>query len=211
MRLQAGRGIDGDGVDLLRAVVGDVLDAHAAFRGGDDGDAAGGAIDQQSEVEFLVDVDAVGHVQALHLLAMLTGLDGDQRVAQHVLRRGADLFLAAGEADTALGIGAQFLELALATAAGVDLRLDDVERSGKLVDGGHRLLDAHRRDAGGDRHAKLRQQFLGLIFVDVHRTAAFDSWVAGVCGRLKHDPAANATLWRPPALSWRWRSPGRRW
>jgi hypothetical protein len=43
--------------------------------------------------------------------------------AEHFFRIGADLVDRAGEADAALGVGAQFLELALAAAAGVDLRL----------------------------------------------------------------------------------------
>ena len=70
MRHQAGGGIDGDGLDLLRRVVGDRLDIHAAFGRGDDGDAAGRAVDQQRQVEFLFDVDAVGDVEALDLLAL---------------------------------------------------------------------------------------------------------------------------------------------
>ncbi len=38
-----------------------------------------------------------------------------------------------GEADAALGVGAEFLELALAAAAGVDLRLDDPQGPGQLA------------------------------------------------------------------------------
>ena len=68
VRHQPGRRIDGDGLDLLRRVVGDRLDIHAAFGRGDDGDAAGLAVDQQCEIEFLGDVDAVGDVEALDLL-----------------------------------------------------------------------------------------------------------------------------------------------
>jgi hypothetical protein len=37
---RAGRGIDGEGVDLLGRVVGDLLDVHAAFGRDDEGDAA---------------------------------------------------------------------------------------------------------------------------------------------------------------------------
>ena len=50
----------------------------------------------------------------------------------------------------------------------MDLRLDHVERPGKLAGGGDRLFDAHRRVARGDRHAELGEEILGLIFVDVH-------------------------------------------
>ena len=72
------------------------------------------------------------------------------------------------EADAALGALAELLELALAAAAGVDLRLDDPQWPGKLFRGLDRFLDAHRGIAGRDRHAELREQFFGLIFVDVH-------------------------------------------
>ena len=65
----------------------------------------GGAIDEHREVEFLGDIDAVGDVQAIDLLARIAGLDGDERVAEHVGRGGADLVLGLGEADAALGIG----------------------------------------------------------------------------------------------------------
>jgi hypothetical protein len=155
-------------VDLLRRVVGDRLDVHAALGRGDHRDSAGLTVDQQREVEFLRDVDAVGDVEALHLLARVAGLDGDQGLAEHLLGMGADFLGALGQADAALGVGAEFLELALAAAAGVDLRLDHPQRPGELAGGRHRFLDAHRGMAGGDGHAELREQFLGLIFVDVH-------------------------------------------
>ncbi len=148
-----------------------VLDVHAALGRGDDGDPAALAVDEQGEVEFLGDVDAVGDVEALDLLAGRAGLDGDQRLAEHLGRMLADLVDRVGEADAALGVRAKLLELALAAAAGVDLRLDHPERSGKLLGGGDRLVDAHRGKAGGDRDAVLREQLFGLIFVDVHGRA----------------------------------------
>ena len=76
-----------------------------------------------------------------------------------------------GEADAALGDRAKLLELALAAAAGVDLRLDDPQRSGKLARGLDRFVDAHRGIARGNRHAVFREQLFGLIFVDVHGRA----------------------------------------
>jgi len=50
----------------------------------------------------------------------------------------------------------------------VDLRLDHPQRPGELLGGGDCFIDAHRRMAGRNGHAEFRQQFLGLIFVDVH-------------------------------------------
>jgi hypothetical protein len=47
---------------------------------------------------------------------------------------------ALGQAHAALGIGAQFLELALAASTGVDLRLHDIERPGQLLCGFDRFF-----------------------------------------------------------------------
>ena len=127
------------------------------------------AVDQQRQVEFFLDVDAVGDVEPLHLLAGRAGLDGDQRLAEHLARVVANFVDRMGEADPALGVGAELLELALAAAARVDLRLHHPQGAGQLFGGGDRLLDAHRGMAGGHRHAELREQLLGLILVDVHR------------------------------------------
>jgi hypothetical protein len=45
------------------------LDVHAAFGRDDEGDAAGGAVDEHREVELLLDVRAVLDVEAVDLLA----------------------------------------------------------------------------------------------------------------------------------------------
>ena len=131
-------------------------------------DPAGLAIDQQREIIFLGDVDAVGDVEPLDLLAVRAGLDRDQGLAEHLGGMLADLVDRPGEAHAALGVRPELLELALAAAAGVDLRLDHPQRPGKLLGRRDRFLDAHRRIARGHRHAIFREQFLGLIFVDVH-------------------------------------------
>jgi hypothetical protein len=146
----------------------DFLDVHAALGRDDECDTAGGAIDEQREVEFLGNVGAVGDVEAVDLLAGITRLDRHQRVAEHVGGVRADLVEREGEADAALRIRAEFLELALAAAAGMDLRLDDEQRPGELLRGLDRFLDGEGGMAGSDRRAELGQQFLGLIFVDVH-------------------------------------------
>ena len=75
MRHEAGRRIDREGVDLLGRVVRHLLDVHAALGRGDEGDAAGLPVDEQREVEFLGDVDAVGDVEPVDLLALRPGLD----------------------------------------------------------------------------------------------------------------------------------------
>ena len=133
MRHQPRRRVDGDRRDLLRRLVRDLLDLHAALGRGDDGDAAGLAVDQQREIEFLGDVDAVGDVEPLHLLAGRSGLDRHQGLAEHFGRMLANFVDRMGEADAALGALAELLEVALAAAAGMDLRLHDPQRPGQLA------------------------------------------------------------------------------
>src|SRR4051812_49561962 len=76
MAHDAGRGIDREGHDLLRAVVRDVLDVDAALGRHHEGDAGGLAVDQNREVEFLVDVGAVLDVEAVDLLSGGGGAGG---------------------------------------------------------------------------------------------------------------------------------------
>ena len=160
VRHQSRRRIDGDRRDLLRRVVRDLLDLHSAFGRGDDRNPPALAVDEQREVEFLVDVDSVGDVEPLDLLAVRAGLDRDQSLAEHLGGMLAHLVDRMGEADAALGAVAELLELALAAAAGVDLRLHDPKRPGQLLRRLDRFLDAHRRIARGDRNADISRAAL---------------------------------------------------
>src|SRR3546814_8796587 len=81
--------------------------------------------------------------------------------------------------------------LALSAAACMVLRLDHVARSGKLLRGRDGLLDAQRGITGGHGHTEFREQFLGLIFVDVHRRHVLHDGT--VCGALKHSRAGKST------------------
>ncbi len=168
MRHQAGCRIDGDRLDLLRRVVRDCFDVHAAFGRCDHRDPAGGAVNQKCQVEFLGDVDAIRDVEPLHLLAFRAGLHRHQRIAEHLARVVFNFLKRPRQPDAALGIRPQLLELALAASAGMDLRLDDIKRPGKRCRGRDGLIDAHRRMTRRNRHTEFREQFLGLIFVDVH-------------------------------------------
>ena len=81
-----------------------------------------------------------------------------------------------GQADAALGISGQFLELALAAAAGVDLGFNDIQGAGQLPRSRLGLVGRGDGDAFGDRCAKALQDLFGLIFVDVHGEAPPDCW-----------------------------------
>ncbi len=144
------------------------LDIHAAFGGDDHGDAARCAVDQHGEVVFGGDVHAIGDIEAVDLLAGFAGLHRHQRIAEHLAGIGCNVLDALGQPHAALGVGTQLLELALAAPAGMDLRLHHIQRSGQLPGAFDRFLHAHRRIAGGYANAEFREQFLGLVFVDVH-------------------------------------------
>ena len=182
MRHEALRRVDGDGGDLLGRRMRDFLDIHSAFGRYDHGHAASGAIDQHRQIVFFGNVDAVGDIEAVDLLARITGLHGHQRIAEHVPGIGFDILDAGRQADTALGIGAEFLELALAATTGMDLRLHDIKRSGQLLGTGDRFLDGQRGMAGGDADPVFSEQFLGLVFVNVHGVRRPSRDARGVMG-----------------------------
>ena len=160
--LEAERRVERLAVDLLRVRGRDLLDVHAAFGRRHDGDAAGRPIEGDGDVELLLDGQALLDEQALHLLALGPGLQGDELHAED----GADglLGLVAGLADLHAA--------ALAAAAGVDLRLDhdDIDAALPLHarHRGQRVVDRQRRLADRHRDAEAPEQFLALILVDLH-------------------------------------------
>ena len=181
-------GIDVDGDDLFGRVVGDALDVHAALGRDDEGDAAHGAVDEQRAVELAGDVGAGFDVEAVDGLAALAGLLGDEGLAQHLGGIGDDVGDGFDDADAALGIGAEFLEPALAAATGVDLRFDHVDRAGEGFCGGFRLVRLEDGDALADGEAVFAENGFGLVLVDVHVLAfARPSTRVSREGGLSHD------------------------
>ena len=104
----------------------DFLDIHAALGRDHDCNATARPVDQHGEIEFLLDIDAVGDIEPVDLLAIVAGLDGDQSIAEHFLGIGAHFVDRFRQTNAALGIRPQFLELALAAAARMDLGLYDI-------------------------------------------------------------------------------------
>ena len=172
VRHQAGRRIDGDGLDLLGRVVGDRLDIHAALGRGDDGDAAALAVDQQGQIEFLGDVDAVGDVEAVDLLALRPGLDGDQGLAQHLLgSRARTSSIERARRTPPLASGPSSLNLPLPRPPAWICAFTTQSGPGQFLRGLDGFVDAHRGMTGGDGDAEGSKQLLGLIFVNVHGAA----------------------------------------
>ncbi len=109
------------------------LDVHAAFGRDDERHPAGAAIDQQRAVELAGDVGAVFDIEPVDLLAVRPGLLGHQRVPEHFAGIGDHILDRPREPHAALGVGSEFLELALAAPAGMDLALHHIERTRQLL------------------------------------------------------------------------------
>ena len=82
--LQAGERMDELAEDFLRGFLGDFLDVHAAFGGGDDDRLAGLAVQQDGEVELRLMVHGLGDHHLADEAAGLAGLFGDERLAEHL-------------------------------------------------------------------------------------------------------------------------------
>jgi hypothetical protein len=118
------------------------------------------AVHQQRQIELGFDVRAVFDIQTVDLFAFRAGLVGHQRIAQHFLGVLGHVFLGEGEAHAALGVGIQFLELALAAAAGMDLGFHNPERPGQLVSGFGSFFDG--KDGDALRRPERRKTSTGL-------------------------------------------------
>ena len=163
----AGRRVDRHLENFLRRGGGDLLDIHAALARGHDGDPAGRAVDQHAEVELARDVAAVLDVKALDLLAARAGLLGDQHMAEHLAGVGFDFVEGPAQAHAAGALGI-VLEAPGATAAGMDLGFDHPDRSAQVAGGVLGFLRGESDPAAWGGDTELRQQALGLIFVNVH-------------------------------------------
>jgi hypothetical protein len=85
MRHDPGRGIDGEGDDLLGARARDLLDIHAPRGRCHKGNARAFAVDECREVELALDGRALLDIEAMHLLALGTRLMRDQDRSEQTL------------------------------------------------------------------------------------------------------------------------------
>ncbi len=157
---QSGRRIDDLLVDLLRVLGGDLLDVHAALARGDHDDPLAHAVDHQPEVDLAIDPRRALDQHALDQLTPFAGLVGHELVADHLVGDPADLLDRIHELHPAR----------LAPPAGVHLGLHDPAVAADVLGHARRGLARVRDLAGRDRHPVGREQFLGLVLVDVHRS-----------------------------------------
>ena len=203
--------VDVKGVDLLRRFVRDLLDVDAAAGGGDEGDGPGAAIDEAGEIQLLLDVVGLGDEHAVNRQRAATGLIGDHAGAEHLAGHLAGLLRRLRQLDAT----------GLTAATGMDLRLDHPLRA---PEGAGSRLGLFRRACNDPlRHgnAEVREQFLRLVFVKVHRGfpagAAWPLWPDRARGRKDAELSPKPGRWRraspsPPRVSERSRHPshGRR-
>ena len=156
--LQAHRRLDDDLQDGVGLVLGDLLDLHAAALGGDDADSLGLAIEHIAEIELALERLSHFDIDPLHGLALGPGLDGDQTLAEQLLRRCPHLVIGLADPDAA----------GLASGACMDLRLYRPAPAAELGRRIDRLVGAEGDSTLWHRHTELCQQFLGLILMHVH-------------------------------------------
>ena len=158
-------GVDEDFKELLRGVVGDGLDVHAAFGGGDDDGARGGAVQKDGQIVFFLNVARDGEVDRLDLAADGAGLGGDEGLAKHVAGHGEGIGFGFAEFDAAFeAVG----ERAFAAATGVDLGFHHGRALGEGGEGGDEGLGVGGGGAFGHSDAEFLKEGFGLILVDVH-------------------------------------------
>lgn len=144
-----------------------LLDLHPPLARGHQRDPAAVAIDEKRKIKLARDVAALLDIDAMHLAPGRPGLLGDERVAKHQGCGLARLLGRTREPHAALArrvVG----EMPGATPAGMDLRLDHIDRAGKRPRRRFRLFRGPGDMPREHRDAVFAQQLLGLIFVDVH-------------------------------------------
>ncbi len=159
--LESHEGVDVPADNFFGCFCGDGFDVDTAFRGGDHDRSAGGSVECDGEIEFLVDFDAGGDEDFVDGNAFGTGLVCDEVFAHHGF-------------GGLLGIVGGFDEFDAATfaaSAGVDLGFDDGDGGAVLLkliecigDGGGGVAS----DGIGDGDARVFEDLAGLVFVDFH-------------------------------------------
>ena len=146
-------------------ILGDFFNFHAARGAGHEHDAAAGAVDEQAEIKFALDVEAFFDEHALHDAAGGAGLRRDELHAQDV----------AGDVGGLVG-GARELDAAgFSAATGVDLRFHDANTRLQALRGFASFFLGESNFAARGSHTIARQNCLGLILMNLHRGSVIRS------------------------------------
>ena len=156
---QAGSGVHKHLDDFFGVAVRDFFNVHPPFAGGNESHFLRAAVGYARQIVFFLDICAFFDVEAAHLLAFGAGLVGNQLHAQNFFGARFDFVNRFGHLDAT----------ALATSAGMDLGLDDPDRSAQFLRSLNRFLHGKRCDPARHGHAEFAQNIFALVFVDFHR------------------------------------------
>ena len=160
-RLEGLQSHGGPDLDLQQGVgvVGrDLLDLDTPFGGGNHPDAFDLSIEHEAQVQLARERLGLFHVDAVHELALGAGLGRHERLADQGARGVGHLMVGTAEAHAAR----------LAAPARVDLRLDRPVSAAELCRHVHGVIGAVGDPSRRYRNAELGEQFLCLVFMDVH-------------------------------------------
>ena len=181
VRLEAVGGMERFEENLLRRLRGDLLDVHAPLVRNHQHRQAAGAVDDDAEVEFAVDVAARLDEDLLHQLSFGTSLDRDQFLAQQGGGDALGVLAGLHEFDAALRLVP--LDRPLAAAAGMDLGLHHGELPAELVEGGGGFVGGLGGDAGRYADPRLAEEGFALEFVNFHGESRKNRPAAAVAHR----------------------------
>ena len=148
----------------------DLLDVHPALRRGDHAHTLGLAVEHDAEIKLALERFGDFHIDPLDDLSFRTRLLRDEMPAEECRRGFVHVVIGLAQLDAAR----------LAARTGVNLRLHGpvpAAEFGGAVDG---LVGRVGHRAALDWHAEPGQQFLRLIFVDVHVGSLDECGVAGI-------------------------------
>src|SRR5208282_488196 len=156
-RLESNRRLDHNLQDFFWMLFGDLLDFHAAEARCDDPHPLDLPVENEPEVYLPLERFGDLNIDSLNDLALWAGLIGDEGFAKKLRRRRAHFIIGLAELDASR----------LAAAAGMDLGLHGpmpAAEFGRAID---RLLGTVGDRALRRCHTEIRQDFLGLILVNV--------------------------------------------
>src|SRR5438105_8007689 len=158
MRLVTDGRIDLESENFLRAVFGYFFDVHAALSGSNEGDAACGPIDERGEIELARDRRAFLDVKPADGPSFLAGLMRYERHTEHP----------PGFRANTLDGSDEFHAAAFPASACVNLGLHHEGWTAQFFGRSNGFLNSECGNTTRHWHPEAAQNFLGLVFVDVH-------------------------------------------
>ena len=163
--LKSKQGMDRFTKDTVRRFLRHSFDFDTAFGAGDDDRSSGGAVHEDGEVIFFLDIDRFSDEDLTDDFAIGTGLVSDEGFAQHFAGVFLGFLIALAELDAALkAIG----KGAFAAAAGVDLGFHHQIAAAQFLSDLSCFGGGCGDAAFGGRDAEGFEKCFGLIFVDIH-------------------------------------------